>query len=133
MSAESCARDRVVKLQRVSGKFLRRVPAVGFSGAAFATAVILSGDMSDPNLWAAPGAMLGTLAIMSRIASSHVLLLKESMIIVNPVSSWQIPYRVIKVVGSSPSGTVATMASGGEEFLCGLLWRVTAGPLLQDL
>lgn len=116
MSAEIRAGDRVVKLQRVSWKFLRWVPAVGFSGAAVATAVKLSSDMSDPNLWAAPGAMLGTLAIMSRIASSHILLRKDSLIIVNPINSWEIPYRVIKVVGLSPGGTVAIMVSGGKEF-----------------
>ncbi|MFE3389655.1 hypothetical protein [Streptomyces anulatus] len=101
---------------------LRRISFVALSWTimtvmAFIAAAAASSAFPDlsPGPLAGVAAALGTIVLTRRIGASRIMLGKSELIVVNPVFTYRIPYRLITEVDTSQDGTLTIhTAEGGE-------------------
>ncbi|MFE6699883.1 hypothetical protein [Streptomyces sp. NPDC057718] len=81
--------------------------------AAAAASMVSADDARGPLSGVA--ACLGTMVLVRRILASRIVLGDSELKVVNPVFTYQIPYRLVVEVDTSKDGTLTVHTSEGEE------------------
>ncbi|MCZ4604353.1 hypothetical protein O3S80_11425 [Streptomyces sp. Lzd4kr] len=106
--------SEVETLRRTSFKILSWLFTFGFGGVATGLVISLwNGLERGPLIGVA--ACLGVISLTRRIMGSRIILGKSSVIIVNPLAAYIVPYVEVAQVGGGDSGTLTIITRQGNE------------------
>lgn len=104
----------VEKLRRTSFKILSGLFTFGFGVVATGLVISLSNGLEGGPLIGV-AACLGTIALARRVMGSRIVLENSSIIIINPLVTYTVPYREIARVGGGGSGGLTIITRQGDE------------------